>query len=215
MKTQLIKLQDKFILVSDEEIKVGDIALDLCEDMGTKFESFIVDKATLKFANQECKKIISKNPDFSLLSEEELKSIGWVDVEKLAKEKYQYVSENPPHVIITPENKLEGFIEGFKAAQSLNDKMFTLEQVINAIEIAQTSAYVSTQYFSGHSSVKHNYTSNDIIQSLQPAVWNVEVEMEDGEDYLAGMVGSNEIWASYPDKPKIINSSLKVIKILT
>ena len=45
-------------ITSDEEIKEVDWAIDLCEDLGLKYQPFKVDKAYLKFANQECKKII-------------------------------------------------------------------------------------------------------------------------------------------------------------
>jgi len=45
-------------ITSDEEIKEGEWGLDLCEDLGLKYQPFKVDKATLKYANQECKKII-------------------------------------------------------------------------------------------------------------------------------------------------------------
>ena len=54
---QTMQWQNLFI-TSDEEIKEGDWALDLCEDLGLKNQPFKVDKATLKFANQECEKII-------------------------------------------------------------------------------------------------------------------------------------------------------------
>jgi hypothetical protein len=45
-------------ITNDDKIKEGDWALDLCEDLGLKYQPFKVDKATLKYANQECKKII-------------------------------------------------------------------------------------------------------------------------------------------------------------
>jgi hypothetical protein len=45
-------------ITSDEEIKEGDWGLDLCEYLGLKYQPFKVDRATLKYANQECKKII-------------------------------------------------------------------------------------------------------------------------------------------------------------
>lgn len=56
MKLQIIETPDYVLAVSDEKINEGDYALDLTEDMGLKHDIFIVDKATLKFANQECKK---------------------------------------------------------------------------------------------------------------------------------------------------------------
>jgi hypothetical protein len=51
-------------ITNSEKIKEGDWALDLCEDLGLKYQPFKVDKATLKYANQECKKIIlTTDPD--------------------------------------------------------------------------------------------------------------------------------------------------------
>ena len=39
------------------------------------------------------------------------------EIEKMAKEKYQYTSQNPPYTVIEPKSKIEGFIAGYKAAQ--------------------------------------------------------------------------------------------------
>lgn len=71
----------------------------------------------------------------NVLSDEDCKKIGWVDVEKLANEKYQKQSDNPPYTIITPKDKILGFIEGFKAAQSLNEKKFSEEEIDNSIKV--------------------------------------------------------------------------------
>ena len=57
-KTSVCDSEVNIYITSDEEIKEGDWALDLCEDLGLKYQPFKVDKATLKYANQECKKII-------------------------------------------------------------------------------------------------------------------------------------------------------------
>lgn len=60
--------------------------------------------------------------DLSLIADE----IGWVDVEKLAEEKYPIQIGGSAWMPTTHDciqaNKQEGFIEGFKAAQSLNEK---------------------------------------------------------------------------------------------
>ena len=56
-------------ITSDEEIKEGDWALDLCEDLGLKNQPFKVDKATLKFANQECEKIILTTDNEDLIKD--------------------------------------------------------------------------------------------------------------------------------------------------
>jgi hypothetical protein len=66
-------------------------------------------------------------------------------------------------------------VDMFNAHKELvKDKLFTIEDMRKAIEIAQTSTYVSTQHFSGHSSVKHNFKPDEIIQSLLPKTeWEV------------------------------------------
>lgn len=67
---------------------------------------------------------------------------------------------------------------GYKACRELfKDKLFTIEDMNKAIVIAQKSSYVSTQYFSGNSSVKHNFKPEEIIQSLLPKTeWEVEFD---------------------------------------
>lgn len=40
-------------ITNDEKIEEGDWCIDLCEDLGLKYERFKSDKATLKNANQE------------------------------------------------------------------------------------------------------------------------------------------------------------------
>lgn len=64
--------------------------------------------------------------DFSALSEEDSKKIGWVDVETMAlnsahANKHNTISEHQSHS--------RGFIEGFKSAQSLNEKKFSEEDM--------------------------------------------------------------------------------------
>lgn len=46
-------------ILSDDEIKEGDWAFESCEDMGIKHIPFKVNKNTLRYANQESKKIIA------------------------------------------------------------------------------------------------------------------------------------------------------------
>lgn len=106
----IIKLEDKYLLLSDEEIKEGDyiysfksknlFKADSIEYMETHniIEDF--DKSFYINSNQS-KKLISENPNFSLLSEEDCKKIGWVDVEKLANvhcKEYDRLGETPNFV---------------------------------------------------------------------------------------------------------------------
>ena len=238
MKTKLIKLQDKFILVSDEEIKAGDKVLETYADSSVRITEATPMSITInsEYAKGFQKKIISENPDFSLLSEEDCKTIGWVDVEKLAEKEmintkasawiYNQLSESPSEDNeFCAEVATDFWIEGFKTAQSLNDKMFSLEDVVsilddiqkdladyqNEIGIGMMDDIQWQQMFVDR--VIASITSYEQL-SLQQTSWDVEIEMEEGEDYLAGMAGSNEIWASYDDKPKITNNSIKVLRIL-
>ena len=152
MKTKLIKLQDKFILVSDEVIKEGDsiysfksknvFKADSIEYMEkhNMIEDF--DKSFYINSNQS-KKIIAGIPelpsiDFSLLSEEDSKTIGWVDVEKLSYKLFPYMEGScDGNDIDMNFGFRNGFIEGFKAAQSLNDKMFSLDNVVSILDDIQ------------------------------------------------------------------------------
>jgi hypothetical protein len=72
-------------IISDEEIKERDWALDLCKDLGLKYQPFKVDKATLKYANQECKKII-------LTTDQDLIKDG---VQAIDEEFLKWFIENP------------------------------------------------------------------------------------------------------------------------
>ena len=103
---KLIKLQDKFILVSDEEIKEGDWIIDtlsmeiVCWWDGNNFDKYD-------------KKIIAGIPelpsiDFSLLSEEDCKTIGFVDIEKLATRKYG------THIYAIEEPDAHGYIQSLQ-----------------------------------------------------------------------------------------------------
>lgn len=108
---KLVKLQDKFILVSNE------------------IAGYTYNKPTWNSDNRiglsennQSKKIIAgikdlPSIDFSLLSEEDCKKIGWVDVEKLCP-------------CIGNDFRFE-WISGFKIAQFLNDKLFRMN-IMNA-----------------------------------------------------------------------------------
>lgn len=90
-------------ITSDEEIKEGDWALDLCEDLGLKYEAFKVDKATLKYANQECQKII-------LTDDEDLIKDG---VQVIDDEFLEWFVKNPSceEVGVIPLRKSSGYYD--------------------------------------------------------------------------------------------------------
>lgn len=125
IKTKLIKLTDKFILVSDEKIKEGDW---YWTPIKRSIEQCIRKLLIIKDGenDKEQFKIIAGIPelpsiDFSLLSEEDCKRIGWIDVEKLANNTIEsYYGDKNAEIGSRErsywETQIIGFIEGFKAA---------------------------------------------------------------------------------------------------
>ena len=51
-------------------------------------------------------------------------------LEETAKRLYEYQSQNPPYTIITPKDKIEGFIDGAKWQA---EKMYSEEEVYNLL----------------------------------------------------------------------------------
>lgn len=177
------------IVVSDEEIKEGDWCYYPKNKKPFKVSTYIV--------QDWLKKIIAGIPelpaiDFSALSEKDCKRIGWIDVEKIADEKF-------------PEDGMHnhrywqslGFVEGYHYAQSLNEKKYSEKDML--------LAYKEGSYNRVHKGFK------EFIQSLsQPKVFDCLVEMgsmrlnSDGEEI------------GFPDmtQPKITNNSIKILKVL-
>lgn len=122
---KLIKLEDKFILVNDKQIQINDNYVAWETNYATEpKERWVMYNRVSGLNGTNQYKIISEKPDFSLLSEANCKEIGWVNELILAEinsEKHYYAFGQQS------EFYQLGFIEGFKTAQSLNDKMFSLK----------------------------------------------------------------------------------------
>jgi riboflavin synthase alpha subunit len=200
----LHKLPEGFIISSDEKPKNGDIVISKIN-----YRKFLFEKGDI--IDDISHKVIAQQDqiDFSALSEEEQKEIGWYDTIKFAREEVQ----NHNNIFFDSKYNMENygidrFNAGFQKAQELlSDRRFTLEDMKKATEIALNSSYVTTQHFSGHSTVKHNFTSNEIIQSLsQPKSWKVELEMEYD---LESIDSSKKVM-----KPKLTNGKIKILKLL-
>lgn len=225
MKLQLIMLPNP-ILVSDEEIKEGCSCYHIEHKKVGKFELSKLSEPVLNYDDdgakalvslEYCKKTIAGIPelpsiDFSILSEEDCKKIGWVDVEKLATDNEcglpdSNSKDDMMNATLIYE-RYGGFIKGFKAAQSLNEKKFSEDDMIRLAircwNIASKPEHGATYNV--------NKIAKEFIQSLsQPKVFDVEVEMED-KGRWSGDMGGN-IWI--PKKqPKITNNSIKILKVL-
>ena len=210
MNHKLIMLPNP-ILVSDEEIEKGDwfyyyshgkFNMYMCE--GVVGKSLVVQNKESSCWSDYSKKIIAgieglPKLDLSAIAER----IGWVDVEKLAhkcfpkKERLSYGK----CYSYDNEKSREGFIAGFKAAQSLNEKKFSEEDVKKAILMAWDDSVDTKNVY-------------DIIESLsKPKEYNVEVEMElfntkQSTDYTPYEKGS------LIPIIKITNNTIKVTKII-
>ena len=117
--------------------------------------------------------------------------LGIVNVEKLA---YEYYSTNEYYKVADAFH----WANGFKAAQKLNEKKFSLEDIKKAFK--EGLSYTTTKHY-------HDYSEDLFINSLsQPKVFDIEVEME---QYTQNY--HKDIWY---DRPKITNNSIKIIKVL-
>lgn len=185
MKTQLILL-DIPVIVSDEEILNNDLCLYLgrfdanilCKAVDTEtgrvyqelnikpIEEYGSTDGGITPLKSEIFKIIAGIEGLPSINWNGLeKEFGWVDVDKLAKEldKTKYRNFRREYTLKeTYEGIEDGFIEGFKKAQSLNKKKFSLEDMVDAVNMAK--------YEDMH--------GDDIIQSLQqPKVFDIEIEI--------------------------------------
>lgn len=146
--------------------------------------------------------------DWNGLEEE----FGWVDVEKLAEEQYPYQKTPVSNYAqdLNSDKKI-GFIKGFKKAQSLNDKKFSLEDMKKAVFKVYKNGIRSPK----EGKQSFNEILNEIIQSLQqPKVLDIEVEMECAYGDECPSKGDYLKQHLCKIQPKITNNSIKIIKKL-
>jgi hypothetical protein len=154
---KLIKLEEGNIVVSDEEIKKNDLFL-----RGTYFLKASNNFGIMK--NSYDKKVIASdfhselpNIDYNGLEEE----FGIVDVEKL----WDLESYAHKH-----NGNSFSFKRGFKKAQSLNDKMFSLEDMFKCFQAGMD--------YEKEGGILHP-DSHGYIQSLQqPTTFDIEGVLE-------------------------------------
>ena len=208
MNYKLIML-DNPILVSDEEIKEGDWCL-------STDEYFVIKMVNSAFSCD--RKIIAGLPDLpkldlSLIAEE----IGCVDVEKLAYNHLISIKDNTLNTSWEHYTK-NIFIQGFKAAQSLNEKKYSEEDMYGLLKLIGKKGYyveidgrVYANAFSGGIEVD---VVDGFIQSLsKPKEYLIEVEMEQVDIEIE----KSELFQDYESYnliPKITNNTIKVTKLL-
>lgn len=172
---KLILLKDgRDILVSDEWVK-NDWYYCFITNSILKNENLSTADYTNTHYPESWKKIIAGIESLPTLTysnevKEFLKTnYRWVDVEELAKQKYLPYQEG--RVDLNTGLKREGFAKGFKAHQSITNKMFSLEDMKRAMwEVDRIgTSNIKTKDFTAF---VENY-----IQSLQQPI-QLEVEVE-------------------------------------
>ena len=168
--------------------------------------------------NRDCYKLFKviaqqDQIDFSALSEEEQKEIGWFDVASFAS-----VAVICNGGLITTENEQEVafsyYYQGFQKAQELlSDRRFTLEDVKKALKLAWLEGHDNRL---GINRATREEWENTTIQSLSQQSWKVELEMEwvtdndDDHDEGGTLPGSLE----YYQQPKVTDGKIKILKLI-
>jgi hypothetical protein len=188
---ELRKTSEGFIITSDEEIKDRDFTLSPTDNTVFQMHKVFV---SVDIGNY--KKVIAQQDqiDFSALSEEEQKEIGWFDVEKLASKEY---SPN-----IYNSYAIDGYKKGFQKSQELlSDRRFSLDEVRQSFWKCFENRGLGYSVTMGDLEV-------ELSKSLSQKSWKVEVEVEketlytdDGLDYKGNLI------------PKLTNDKIKILKL--
>ena len=163
MKATLYKLKEGYVLCSDKKLNFN-------YNESMSFDDFL--------------NVLSNNPDFSELKEEDVKRIGWFDVEKLAENEYLIHPNNDflyGHSEDLQNAYKAGVWDGVKRNISLTaDRRFTLE--IEKLkrdlkhDLRESVSTINKQMFEGAL-----WGLEKLIQSLsQPKSWEVTISEENG-----------------------------------
>ncbi len=214
MKYTLHKLPEGFIITSDEPLKVLDyfyFNIDGLQDILQVESEFHLDR--IKNYKENSKVIAQQDQiDFSALSEEEQKEIGWFNVEKLYNQYFPKLEQSEER----KSGEKVGFEIGCDIMQGLiSDRMFTLEE----LEWAFMRGALINQRSHRNEELSFTTERNKDIQSLSQKSWDVELEMEYPELCCVSKEGkrlSNKgcMERNHCEQPKCTNGKVKIIKLL-
>lgn len=230
MTTKLIKIDTNWIVISDKEIKTGDVYYNfdyncfrICVEVDKEFVRnalFYENDSTVFDYSKDCKKVLfSQNPEHNLptitFSDEVAKELGIVDVVEL--------SENVSNLLYDHERFRDTAIksifnviyqEAYNQCLSDNaDKRFTLEDMINfadyCLQKVDADSINSKQDFHRKVSLKYHLKN---FQLLAKEEYFCELEMEkvfdkNPEFYGTGMFNNATV------RPKITNNSVKILRV--
>lgn len=190
----LHKLPEGFIVTSDEKPEIGELYID---DTNLIRRS-VMGSGTYWANRNSYQKVIAQQDqiDFSDLTEEEQKEIGWFNIDSFIKEQmgvpsYLPVSSMGPMM----ESQFTSLKNIFQKAQEL---LYDTELFDTEIQVVGDDKTMSIRDF-----------------LIKPKSWTIEVEME-YQDMMGMWVSKPTILEHLdrPSRPKFTNGKLKVTKIL-
>jgi len=219
----LHKLPDGFIVTSDEEIIQNDTCLNWYNNPLTLMYNINVGGKDWEENKKGFLKVIAQQDqiDFSSLSEEEQKKIGWFDVDKLAELAWleKAATSTSLQWLSSKATFKEIFKDTFQKAQELlSDRRFTEKDLKDA------SIMYAQWLIGGTPSLRVAQNPEErfkqIIESLsQPKSLEIEIEMEykDGfgywYDYTPMIQECNK--EPFALRPKLTNGKIKITKLCT
>jgi hypothetical protein len=213
----LHKLQEGFIVTSEETPKGSDLIIwtgntvEHFPKQGTpqiKYGCIVESVNYSGTTHKDWKKVIAQQDqiDFSSLSEEEQKEIGWFDVEELALNETSDIDNSQ-----FDRGVIYGFHKGFKkAVELLSDRRFTGEDLANYLNFVE-------DYYYYHSDTWYDRDTDEPVKRAtmffkfksQLKSWEIEVEMEPYTVLEMSKLPLGTVNA----KPKFTNGKLKILKI--
>lgn len=169
------------------------------------------------------KKIIAGLPDqpqidYSLLSEDNHQKIGWIDIEKLAKDRFKPVipsglyDDGARQFNYSLEDKKQRWIDAVKFGLELSENKFNLDDIKRVVELSRKEHDTGNGTMSqGYQDMKYTYDDLDIINIITyPKVYDIEIEME--KDWVQEFRVGRDL-CDVEFVPKIYDNILKITKI--
>jgi len=200
----LHKLLKGFIVTSDEQVEKGNIVLETLID-GKKelFEIHTLNDIDLE---RQVKIIAQQDQiDFSGLSEDEQKEIGWFDFERLALK--PAIEDSKTYTDVNTYDFRRGFEKGFKKVQELlSNRRFSLEDMEAIFYVGVQLGINQELHTQQHKPLQdEDKVFNRTVQSLSQKSWKIELEMEDKIALDGHTVIGKE--------PKLTNGKIKILKL--
>ena len=205
---ELHKLKEGFIVTSDEKPEIGELYID---DTNLIRRS-VMGSGTYWDNRNSYRKVIAQQDqiDFSALTEEEQKEIGWFDYA------VEFANEIKDDGLDYNTGRWYGRIEGFQKAQELlSDRRFTLEDMRKAFNAGDNYRYYEN---GGFRSIPSDVLDEEqYMQSLsQPKSWKIEIETYCGTQdcILFGCQKYEGCKHNDLQQAKLTNGKIKILKLL-